>query len=581
MTTPPPLSRSGKPPYRAREHSRPRQEGLLLTTVIYPAQVVRTMDPARPTAEAVAIRDGRIRGVGSLEELRAYADTTVDDRYADSVLFPGFVEAHSHIMGGSLWKHTYVGYYERVAPDGRRWSGCTTLEQVVDRLREADNDLPAGAPLIAWGLDPINFTGQRLGRRHLDAACPGRPAVVIHQSFHVCTVNSLVLRTDGITAETRVDGVIKDESGQPTGELREPVAMSLAASVPQPIGEGFDPGGMWRFGADAANHGITTLVDLGNASLAQDGTVAGLHDVVDDPDFPARVSVFHMGAGLAETVSPEEAVARLTTLRTGNTDKLRFGHVKLVLDGSIQSFTARLQPPGYLNRPENGIWLIPPPSFAEIFGVFHRAGLLVHVHCNGDEATELFLDTVEAELARSPRWDHRHTVTHSQLSTAAQYRRMANLGMCANVFSNHLWFWGDQHHDLTIGPDRASRMDAAATALRAGVPISLHSDSPVTPLDALATASYAASRRAPSGRIIGEHERISVPEALHAVTLGSAYMLKMDHEIGSLEAGKFADLAVLDRDPWVQEAAALRDIEVRGTVIGGCPVDTGSTLARV
>lgn len=552
-----------------------------MTTVIYPAQLVRTMDPARPTAEAIAVRDGRIRAVGSLDELQAYSDTTVDDRYADSVLFPGFVEAHSHIMGGSLWKYVYVGYYQRIAPDGHRWPGCTTLDQVVDRLKAAHTELPAGQPLIAWGLDPINFRGERLDRRHLDAASQTRPIAIIHQSFHVCTVNSAVLETDAITGATTVDGVVKDASGVPTGELREPAAMSLAASVPQPIGEGFDAEGMWRFGADAANHGTTTLVDLGNASLTQDATVQGLHEVVDHPDFPARVSVFHMGAGLAETVAPHEAVERLITLGKGNTDKLRFGHVKLVLDGSIQSFTARVQEPGYLNRAGNGIWLIPPPQFAEIFGAFHRAGMLVHVHCNGDEATELFLDTMEAELTHSPRWDHRHTVTHSQLSTAAQYRRMAALGMCANIFSNHLWFWGDHHHDLTIGPDRASRMDAASTALRCGVPISLHSDSPVTPLDSLATASYAASRRAPSGRIIGEHERISVPDALHAVTLGSAYMLKMDHEVGSLEAGKFADLAVLDRDPWVQAPEALRDVVVRGSMIGGRPVTPTPIAARV
>jgi predicted amidohydrolase YtcJ len=191
------------------------------------------------------------------------------------------------------------------------------------------------------------------------------------------------------------------------------------------------------------------------------------------------------------------------------------------------------------------------------------------VHCNGDEATELFLDTVEQTLVTYPRWDHRHTVTHSQLSTPAQYRRMASLGMCANIFSNHLWYWGDQHRDLILGPDRASRMNAAATALRAGVPTTLHSDSPVTPLDALATASYAAARRTPSGKVLGEHERITVPQALHAMTLGAAYTLKMDAEIGSLEAGKYADLAVLADDPFEVDADGLREVEVRGSMVGG------------
>ena len=541
-----------------------------MSLTIYPARLVRTMDPARPTAEAVAVAGDRIRAVGSLEELRQYGDALIDDRYAESVLFPGFVEAHAHTMGGALWRHTYVGFHGRLSPDGRHWSGCQSIEAVVARLREAHEKLAdPREPLLAWGLDPIYFDGERLDRRHLDAVSRERPILVVHQSFHVSTVNSAILETDEITADSTVEGVVKDGSGEPTGELLEPVAMGLVRSVPSLLAMGFDADAVRGFGADARNHAVTTLVDLGNTALMEDDAVAGLHEVIDDPSFPARVSVFHMGGGLAVGAEPAVAVERLLELRKGNTDSLRFGHVKLVLDGSIQGFTARLQPPGYLPDDRSGIWLIPPPAFAEMFETFHRAGLTVHVHCNGDEATELFLDTVEAALQRHPRWDHRHTVTHSQLTTPAQYRRMASLGMCANIFSNHLWFWGDQHRDLTLGPDRASRMNAAATALREGVPISLHSDSPVTPLDPLATASYAASRRTSSGKVLGEHERITVPQALHAMTLGAAYMLKMDHEVGSLEAGKYADLAVLDRDPYEVEPDELRDVEVRASMVGG------------
>ena len=537
---------------------------------IYPARQIRTLDPARPTAEAMAVVGDRIRAVGSLTELALYGEATFDDRYADTVLLPGFVEAHAHTMGGALWRHTYVGFHARLAPDGHAWPGCQSLEDVVERLRQADAAMPDGAePLLAWGLDPIYFAGDRLDRRHLDTVSTTRPILVVHQSFHASTANNVILRTDEITADSRVEGVVRDGSGEPTGELREPVAMGLVRSVPSLLSMGFDADGVRAFGADARNQGVTTIVDLGNTALMEDEAVAGLHEVVDDPDFPTRLSVFHMGGGLAEGADPAVAVERLLDLRAGNTNRLRFGHVKLVLDGSIQGFTARLQPPGYLPDDRTGIWLIPPPAFAEMFATFHRAGLTVHVHCNGDEATELFLDTVEETLARHPRWDHRHTVTHSQLSTPAQYRRMAALGMGANIFSNHLWFWGDQHRDLTIGPDRASRMDAACTALRAGVPISLHSDSPVTPLGPLSTASYAASRRTSSGQVLGEHERITVPEALHAMTLGAAYLLKMDHEVGSLEAGKFADVAVLAEDPWDADADDLREITVRGTMLGG------------
>lgn len=559
--------------------SEPELSGL----TIYPARRVHTMDPARPVADAVAVAGDRIRAVGSLDELAAYGPARVDDRYADCVLLPGFVEAHAHVMGGGMWKHTYAGYFERLSPDGRRWPGCRSLEAVVERLREAETALDdPDTPLVAWGLDPIYFTGDRLDRRHLDAVSATRPILVMHQSFHICTVNSVVLRADEITRDVRVEGVVKDADGEPTGELQEPVAMGLVTCVPGLLDLGIDEQALRNFGDDARNHAVTTIVDLGNTALHDDASVDLLRRIVDSPGFPTRLSVFHMGGGLAHSaMGPDEAAKRVLELRETSTDKLHFGHVKLVLDGSIQGFTARLQPPGYLPDGRQGIWLMPPETFADCFTAFHQAGLTVHVHCNGDEATELFLDTVEAALRTFPRWDHRHTVTHSQLTTPAQYRRMAALGMCANVFSNHLWYWGDQHHDLILGPDRASRMDGAATALRAGVPITLHSDSPVTPLDPLATASYAASRTTPSGRVLGGEERISVPDALRAMTLGAAYTLKLDHLVGSLEAGKYADLAVLAADPFDVEPDGLRDVEVRGSVVGGRHFPVGANPGGV
>ncbi|MEV0846078.1 amidohydrolase [Streptomyces sp. NPDC049954] len=544
-------------------------------TVVYPARLVRTMDPARPTAQAVAVVGDRVRAVGSLDELRMYGDITIDERFADSVLFPGFVEAHTHPFGGVAWNFTYVGYYEAMSPDGRVWPGCQSMDAIVARLREAEAKLPADGPLVAWGLDPIYFPGERFDRRHLDAVSPVRPISVVHASGHLMTVNSAVLNLDGITRDTPVHGVVKDAAGEPTGELREAPALGLVRSVPSLQDRnamGLAPQTLVNFARDARNHGTTTVTDLGNSWLLDDDVVARYHDIVDAEDFPARISSLLMatpGYGPGGSATPAAAADTLAKRRGSSTDKLRFGHAKLVLDGSIQGFTARLQAPGYLSDNRVGTWVIPPETFVQTFQAFHDAGLLVHVHCNGDEASELFIDTVERALERHPRWNHRHTVTHSQLTTAAQYRRMAALGMCANIFSNHLWYWGDQHHDLILGPDRAHRMNAAATALRSGVPITLHSDSPVTPLNPLATASYAASRTTPSGRVLGEHERITVPQALEAMTTGAAYTLKMDHEVGTIEAGKYADFAVLDQDPYVLAPDDLRTVQVAGTVLGG------------
>ncbi|MCT1828962.1 amidohydrolase [Brevibacterium luteolum] len=540
-------------------------------TIVYPARRVRTMDPAAPTAEAVAIRGDRFRAVGSVEELLQYPHAVLDERYADAVLLPGFVEAHSHAGTGNVWKGTYVGYVDRVDPHGTHWPGCTSIEDVISRLAAADAALEdAEAPLIAWGLDPIYFQHEKLVRAHLDRVSLTRPIAVNHASGHALTVNSTALQRCGVDEDVRTEGVSRDAAGELTGELHEFAAMGLVNAV---AGGNdllsIDADALRNFGQDGVNTGTTTLTDLGSRLLMDDAGTQ-LYQQTVTGDFPARLEVFHFGAGVGAVSQTLAADAqRLQELKASSTPLLGFGSVKLMLDGTLQGFTARVRQPGYYGDEPNGIWNVSPEEFHRAFEAFHTAGLLIHVHCNGDQATELFLNTLERVLIDHPRPDHRHTCTHSQMSTPAQYRRMKALGACANIFANHIHQWGDQHLDLTMGPDRARRNNAAATAQRLGVPSSLHSDSPVTPLGPLRTVMHAVTRRTLSGRVMGEHERIDAAAALAAVTIGSAYMLKRDAEIGSIEPGKFADLAVLAEDPLAVEPAQIGAIRVHGTVVGG------------
>jgi hypothetical protein len=243
--------------------------------------------------------------------------------------------------------------------------------------------------------------------------------------------------------------------------------------------------------------------------------------------------------------------------------------VKFILDGSIQGWTALLNAPGYLTGEDHGQLLTVPEQFLDWLLPFHENGVNVHMHCNGNRTQDLAIETVDAALRRHAWLDHRHTVTHAQLTTQAQLRKMANLGLCANFFANHLWYWGDQHYEQTVGPERANALEPCASALREGVPFSIHSDAGVTPLGQLHTMWCAVNRLTPKGRVLGEVERISPYEALRAVTISAAYQLHLDHEIGSLEAGKRADLAVLSEDPLSVDPLRIRDITVRGTMLGG------------
>lgn len=547
---------------------------------IFPAESVVTLDRSIPISEAVAVRGDRVLAVGTVGELAAFTGATVDDRYRDHVLFPGFVEAHAHAESATVWRNSYVGYYPRRDPRGVTWPGSESVTAVLERLTAAERLLTDPEEvLFAWGFDPIYLRGQRLLAEQLDRVSTTRPIYVHHANGHVASVNTAMLRRDGIRRELDVEGLGRDATGEPNGELKEYAAMGLATSALARTRAPLDAEGLLDFGREASLAGVTTITDLASTSLLTDAGIGMYRDVTASPRFAARLVPFHLGAFPTPGLTIDEVAERLVALRESSEPKLSLGGVKLILDGSIQAFTARLGEPGYLNHPQNGIWVMQPDTFERAFEIFHRAGLLVHVHVNGDEATEVMLDVVERALARHPRLDHRHTASHSQLSTAAQYRRMAALGLGANLFSNHTWYWGDQHRDITVGPDRAARMNAAATALLARVPISLHSDTPVTPLDPLATASYAIERRTASGALLGAEEAITLDEALRAVTIGAAFLLKRDAAVGTIEAGKFADFAVLDRDPSaVSTAAELREITVLGTVVGGSHHPAGELL---
>lgn len=548
---------------------------------IYPARLVRTMNAAHPVTDAVAVRGDRVLGVGTVDELASWGDHTIDTSFTDHVLTPGFVEAHSHSMAGGMWRFTYVGFFDRRDPNGKVWPGCKSTADVLERLREAESALTDPSDqLIAWGLDPIYLPGERLIAAHLDSVSEHRPIFIYHASGHLATANTALLRLSEITSASTTPGVVMGPDGEPNGELQEPAAMSLAASAWRTMGRSFgSTEAKWNFAAEARNAGHTLVTDLGTSPLNNPKALDNWFENVNDPDFPTRVMVA-VGNAFGGGADPAELAQLALDLRARSTDKLHFGIVKLILDGSIQGFTARVSWPHYYTAPDghpgNGLWLIAPEQMADIVTAYHEAGLTVHCHCNGDEATEVFLDAVEEALRRHPRWDHRHTVQHCQLTTPAQYRRMASLGLCANIFANHIFYWGDQHRDITLGPERAAGMDACATALRNGIPMSIHSDAPITPMGHLHTMWCAVNRHTATGQVLGADERISAPEALAAATIGGAYQLGLDHLVGSIEPGKLADFAVLDDDPLDVEPEALKDIAVAGTMLGGRFFEAGT-----
>ena len=534
---------------------------------IYAARKIITMNPARPEASHVAVRDGRILGAGTLKELEGWGAYELDERFADKVLMPGMVEGHAHTMEGTLWRNVYVGYFDRMDPDGTVWPGLKSIDAVLARLAEAEAALSdPEAPLSAWQLDPIYMDNQRVNRAQLDAVSATRPIGVLHASVHIMNVNTRALELAGLMRKgIEHPGIPLGEDGYPTGELKGPEVMGQVGAhvgYAQALTDCDEPG-LRAFAKLCVRQGVTTVTDLA-AGLSPESVEMMLR-VTGEETYPARVVPLRYFMGL----SPADLVAEVVRLREMSTDRLRMGRIKVVADGSIQGFSARMRWPGYYNGAPNGMWYIAPEQMEEIFERALEAGVQIHTHTNGDQATELALEKMEAALARHPRRDHRFTLQHCQLADAAQFRKIAALGMCVNLFANHHFYWGDAHYNLTVGPERAERMNACRTALESDVPMAMHSDAPITPLAPLFTAWCAVNRLTASGRVQGEAERISVDEALYAVTLGAAYTLHLDGEVGSIETGKRADFAVLEEDPTAVDGMALKDVPVWGTVQGG------------
>jgi predicted amidohydrolase YtcJ len=538
-----------------------------MSLTIYHARRILTMNPARPEATHVAVRDGRIVGAGALDELAGWGAHTVDDRFADKVLMPGLVEGHSHLMEGALWRFVYVGYHDRMDPDGRVWPGAKSIEAVIARLADEEKKLADPAqPLIGWGFDPIYFGAQRCTRADLDRVSATRTVAVAHASLHILNVNSASLKVaDWLRAGIEHPGIPLGADGLPTGELKGPEAM-------MPVGDrvGFDRSilagdeqALRLFARLCVRKGVTTATDL--ASPLPERALPMMRSVTSEADYPTRiVSLLRL---LSEPVP--ESIERAVGLRATSTDRLRLGIIKIVADGSIQGFSARLRFPGYYNGAPNGLWYTAPEQMQLAYELALASDVQIHTHTNGDEATALALDCLERALRKHPSPDHRFTLQHCQLADAAQFRRMKSLGMCVNLFANHHFYWGDAHYAMTVGPERAERMNACRTALDSGVPLAIHSDAPVTPLGPMFTAWCAVNRLTSAGRQLGAHERISVHDALRAITLGAAYTLKLDGEIGSIEAGKHADFAVLDDDPIAAGADGLKDVRIWGVVQGG------------
>ena len=518
------------------------------------------VDAAFSEHAALAIADNKVVAVGSRDDVLAVVGRgakTVD--LAGRVLLPGFIEPHMHfaLLAG-------LGHLEDIGPFRR-----PTFDDALSALR----DIAAAAGPDEWVMarqfDPIMLDPPRdLTTRELDAIAPDRPAFILNASGHVAYVNSRALALDGITrdSEDPPGGEYgRYEDGTPNGVLYGQSASSGILYRNQQIADrmqsGFVPAGR-QVGDQAAALGITTLCDQATGGLAGPVELDSYRAMYDGGSMKARIRAY----AYSEQPGWDEA-----GVQAGQGDALmRVAGWKIVTDGSNQGFTGRQREP-YYTRDTVGIFYVEPDALREMAIDRSQRGWPLSLHGNGDAAIDQFLDAWEAALEACPAEDARPILVHAQMSRPEQLERMQKLGVSPSFFSAHVYFWGDRHRDIFLGPERAARISPAASAAALGLPFTTHLDTPIVPIDSMLQLWTPVVRETSSAQALGPEERVSVEQALRAMTYDAAWQLRLERDIGSIEPGKQADLVILSANP-LQDDIDLRAIQIERTLVGGVTI---------
>lgn len=544
---------------------------------ILKAGTILTLDPRRTRAEAVAVDDGRIVAVGTVDECRtALPGADIEDTGA-AALLPGFIEPHSHpvLSGMATMPPAYW-----IAP----WF-APTWDDVVAVFRKAIAESAPDAPLAFFGFDGLLHKHTEPNAAELDAIFGDRLALLFGNSGHTSYVTSAVLRKLGWIDNPPADPVggffDRNPDGSLTGRATEiPAAMAQAAPVLEAIAKGPRPlQGAVEYYILLASAGITATsehtyrTDLKGAYEA----LASL------PSSPLRVSLYHMSTE-PDCGEPFQSSAPESMLRKQG--------IKLWADGSPWVGNVAMSVP-YLDTDVTRAAGITPGVPGEKMMNYTRdqldALLEAHVgegwqmafHANGDIAIDIVLDAFSTVLGRHGLIDsdHRWRVEHIGGARTDQFRRMASIGVVPSMGPFQFYYWGDLLDGGMFEPAIGGSWQRFRDAFDAGVRPSFHNDGSVSPPTPLLNMQAAVTRRSSSGTLHGPEQAVTLDEALQAHTLNAAYALGIDHEVGSIEVGKLADFVALDADPYTVSPDRIGAIGVTGTWLGGERIDLDAFAA--
>ncbi|MEO7653955.1 MAG: amidohydrolase, partial [Bryobacteraceae bacterium] len=430
-----------------------------------------------------------------------------------------------------------------------------SIAGIVEALKKKAASTPEGSWVVGRGYDDTLLADKRHPNRYdLDKVSTRHPIWVVHISGHLGAANSRALAIANITAKTPKPegGVIRKDprSGVPDGVLEEAGGM-VTRHIP-PLTAEQRQASIRRAAEVYLARGVTTAVIAGAAQQALDD----LYRAERAGELPLRVVAFGSGSPLTGTSS----------------EMIRISGVKFWQDGSIQGNTGYLEKPYHTPVGDASYRGYARRSRAELAArvkELHRAGYQIAIHGNGDAAIDDIISAYADALKETPRSDARHHIEHCQTVREDQLDAIKELGITPSFFSGHVYYWGDRHRDIFLGPQRAARISPLASAQRRGIPFTLHDDTPVTPVNPLLLVWGAVTRITRDGKLLGPGQRISAMQAMRAVTRDAAWQNFEEKHKGSIEPGKLADLVILTANPLTVTPPEIRDIGVVETIVGG------------
>jgi predicted amidohydrolase YtcJ len=528
---------------------------------IYQHGIVLTMDAQALTAEAVAVADEKVLRVGSDAEVSALAGPkTVKVDLQGRTMLPGFYAAHDHFLSAAS-----AAMYQldlNSPPIG----GIESIEEIVAALRERAANTPTGKWVLGRGYDDTLVREKRHPTRaDLDRASINHPIWIVHTSGHLGVANSRALELAKITKATPQPkgGVIQRDPK--TGELNG-VFEECGSLVSRHI-----PGRPQEDRLKAAvvasrqylSKGVTTAVIAGGGRGSLDDLALLLAN---------KQSALRFVQMLASSSAPPASHGEAMKW-AGTNEHLRVGAIKSWQDGSIQGYTGYLTQPYHLQPAgkENyrGYALRSRDELVALVRKYHRGGYQLALHGNGDAAIDDILHALTEAQRELPRTNTRHRIEHCQTPREDQLDRMKELGVSPSFFVGHVYYWGDRHRDIFLGPVRGARISPLRSAAQRGLRFTVHNDTPVTPVDPLLLVWTAVNRVTRDGQVLGAEQRLNALEALRTVTSDAAWQNFEEATKGSIEPGKLADFVILAENPLTVEPARLKDIAVLETIVGG------------